>query len=136
MGLMPHLVIRLLIQNGAGTMEMSSMSLRTYLGQASVSTTVRSIRPSISSCFDQRERGEGEGEAVNGRSLPRYAEDGLQIAPVRRDVDVEHMVLDLEHAAEGLADGGIVGKDEYAAVVLREAQLLFGTEHAIGFYAP
>ena len=75
-----------------------------------------------------------------GRHLPGDAQHGLAVGPVGRNRNIEHIILQAQVGLNVLSHGRVVGQDHDAVHVrpripfLVQAQLLPGTEHAVGHH--
>ena len=74
------------------------------------------------------EAGLADGAAGERRDLAGDAQHGEAVGPVRRDLDVEDDVAEV--AREGRAEGRVVGQHEDALVLVGQAQLALGADHA------
>jgi len=53
------------------------------------------------------------------------------IAAIRRDVEIEHRLIELQVIAQRLAERRVIGQFEYPARGLGETKLARGSEHAL-----
>ena len=74
--------------------------------------------------------GDMEGSFQDGCDLPGHADDRSDADHVGGDVDIEHHIPQI--IGQGCAYRGILGEDDDAFVLVRDAQLSFGTHHALG----
>ena len=73
-----------------------------------------------------------EGQREVGGELTRHAGDAHGVGTVGGDRQVEDDVVEAEHATHVGAERGRLVETEDAAVVVAEAELLGGAEHAVG----
>ena len=101
---------------------MSPKSSVTFTGQGKAPFTgfaVRSIR--------RAEAGGGE--------IARDAGDAGAVGAVGRDVDVDHRVVEAGIVGIGRADRRVVRQIDDAVMIVGEAELALGQEHAVDFDA-
>ncbi len=79
--------------------------------------------------------GQVEGQRKMGGELTSHTGDAHRVGPIGRDREVEDDILETEHPAHVGAELGGVVEAEDAAVVVAEAELLGGAEHAVGHHA-
>src|SRR5690606_24257192 len=64
--------------------------------------------------------------------LARDTDHAEAVAAVRRDVDVENLVVEREQLVDRLSDAGILVEEQQARPVLAETELARGAQHAVG----
>src|SRR5215469_9215939 len=69
--------------------------------------------------------------AEQRRDFAREAENRKAVAPIWRDLDVEHGVVELQILGDVAAYRSIGAQREDAGVILREAQLALRAEHSL-----
>jgi hypothetical protein len=84
----------------------------------------------------RRRLGNREREAEVGREVAGDADDAHRVRPVGGDREIEDDVVQAEDPAHVGAEHGAGIQRQDAGVVLPQAQLLGGTEHAVGDLAP
>ena len=72
---------------------------------------------------------------AGGRQVAGDAADAQRIRPVGRDGDVDHRIVEAGIDGIGLADRRILGQVDDALVVVGDAELALGEEHAVRFDA-
>ena len=80
--------------------------------------------------------GKAERRAGEGGHLAGHAHHRQRIRPIRGDLDLEDRVVEAEIGREIGAEGRIRRERQDAVVVGPKAELLLGTEHALGDDAP
>src|SRR5213079_242888 len=81
----------------------------------------------------QRDLRHAQARAGERRQLPGDAEDGETVRAVRRDLDVEDVIVEAEIGDEVPSEGRVAVEDEDPRLVLRaESQLALGAEHPLG----
>ena len=73
-----------------------------------------------------------EGAQAGGGEIAGDAEDAQAVAPVRRDGDLDHRVVEAEDLGEGRADLGVLGQVDDALVLVGQAHLALRDQHAVG----
>ena len=77
-----------------------------------------------------------EGRAGQRGDLARHAEHREAVGTVRRDLDVEHLIIEAELFHDVGADGGVAVEEQQARLVLlAETELTLGAEHPLRFEA-
>ena len=76
-----------------------------------------------------------EGPEPRRRQVPRHPAHAQAVAPVGGDRDVDDRVVEAHDRREGRAQGCVLGQLDDALVLVREAHLALGDQHAVGLDA-
>ena len=79
---------------------------------------------------DRLDDGVAQFADLGGREVARDAVDAEAVRPVRRDGDLDHRIVQPHHGREGPADRRVLGQLHDAVMVVAEAELARGAQHA------
>ena len=76
-----------------------------------------------------------QGAHAGGGQVAGNAAYAQAVLLVRRDVDINHRVIQTHDLGERSADGGVVSQFDDAVMFIAQAHFTLGTEHAVGILA-